>query len=162
MRDQVNAAHTQRAAIREATAEDCDAVAELALGLYEEIGHDLPEPTARGVARTLVTSEDRHYALLAFLPGATEAIGLLTLVESCATYAGGYFAIMQEFYVRPEFRSHGIGRELLASARRLAEERRWKRLEVTAPFGERFARSVQFYRANGFDDSGPRLFLALK
>jgi GNAT superfamily N-acetyltransferase len=155
-------AYTKGVEIRKATLGDCDTVAGLALRLYDEIGHDLPEPTARDVARTLVTSEDRHYALLAFLPDVNEAAGLLTIVESCATYAGGYFGIIQELYVEPALRSHGIGRELLESAGRLARERRWTRLEVTAPFGQRFKRSVRFYRANGFNDSGPRLFLGLK
>ena len=147
--------------VRSASVDDADAVTRLVMNLYGEIDHNVTEDAARDVTRTLLAGEPSYRALLAFLPETQQAVGLLTLAQTCATYAGGRFGIIQEFYVEAEVRSRGVGSALLAHARELATKRRWTRLEVTAPFGERFWRSVQFYRENGFQDSGPRLFLAI-
>lgn len=147
--------------VRIARVDDSDAVARLATNLYDEIGHGYDQVSARQITRRLIASEPAYCALLASVAGAPRAAGLLTLAQTCATYAGGHFGIIQEFYVEPDLRSRGIGRTLLARARELAANHRWTRLEVTAPFGERFARSLQFYRENGFRDSGPRMFLAI-
>lgn len=130
--------------------------------LYSEIGHVLSESVANDVTAGLLASEPRYRALLAFTPGAEEPVGLLTLAESCATYAAGYFGIVQELYVVPEMRSRGVGQALLEHARKIAVEQNWSRLEVTGPLDPGFARSIAFYRAYGFEDSGPRLFLRVK
>jgi GNAT superfamily N-acetyltransferase len=146
--------------IRYAGAEHSERVARLVLALFAEIGHEMPAADAHRAARQLLTGGDRHYvALLAETNDGAEPVGVLTLAESCATYAGGRFGIIQEFYVAPEFRSRGVGSELLRAAQTHANQQAWHRLEVTAPFGDRFLRSVGFYRKNGFTDSGPRLNL---
>ena len=130
--------------------------------LYREIGHELAEGVARDVTATLLASEPRYFALLAFTPETEEPVGLLTLAQSFATYAAGYFGIVQELYVVPEMRSRRVGRALLERAREIAVERNWTRLEVTGPLDPGFARSIAFYRAYGFENSGPRLFLRVK
>lgn len=127
--------------------------------LYHEIGHVLSERVALDVTAELLKTEPRYAAFLAFAAEAEEPVGLLTLAESCATYAAGYFGIVQELYVVPEMRSGGVGRALLERARTFARERHWSRLEVTGPLDPAFARSMAFYRAFGFEDSGPRLLL---
>lgn len=147
--------------IRKATVADTDFVVELVSALYEEIGHQMAEGVAQIITRKLILEDSRYSALLAMANDAERPVGVLTLVESCATYAGGYFGIIQELYIETAWRSQGIGCDLVAHARQIALDRGWRRLEVTAPFGSRFSRSVEFYRANGFEDSGPRLFLGL-
>ncbi len=137
--------------------------------LYQEIGHVPPEnPAPENVTARLIAGEPRYRALLAFAPDngglgtvEREPIGVLTLCESCAPYAGGYFGVIQEFYIVPEMRSQGVGQALLQHAREIALQKKWNRLEVTATLDPSFARSVAFYRSYGFQDSGPRLFLAL-
>lgn len=62
-----------------------------------------------------------------------DALGFLALSESHALYAEGAFGIIPEFYVRPAYRSHGVGTQLLARARAFATNRGWKRLEVSTP-----------------------------
>ena len=134
------------------------------MALYREIGHIFSESEAAGaleVTTVLIAEPARYRALLASVSDREDPVGLLTLSDSCATYAGGYYGIVQEFYVVPEMRSRGVGRELIRGAREIGVERRWHRIEVTAPLDKRFARSEAFYRANGFQDSGPRLFLPL-
>lgn len=136
--------------------------------LYQEIGHVAPEHVSvEEVTATLIADEPRYRALLAFAPDSgdpigtveRDAIGVLTLCESCAPYAGGYFVIIQEFYIVPEMRSQGVGQALLQHARAIALQKKWNRLEVTATLDPSFARSVAFYRSFGFRDSGPRLYL---
>ena len=125
-------------------------------------GTCFPDEVANDVTAGLIGIGTRYRALLAFTPGAEEPVGLLTLAESCATYAAGYFGIVQELYVVPEMRSRGVGQALLEHARKIAVEQNWSRLEVTGPLDPGFARSIAFYRAYGFEDSGPRLFLRVK
>ncbi|MGB8518802.1 MAG: GNAT family N-acetyltransferase [Candidatus Tumulicola sp.] len=136
--------------------------------LYQEIGHVPPENAApENVTATLIAEEPRYRALLAFAPHSEEPIGtverdpigVLTLCESCAPYAGGYFGTIQEFYIVPEMRSQGVGQAMLEYAREIALQKKWNRLEVTATLDPSFARSVAFYRSFGFRDSGPRLYL---
>lgn len=148
--------------VREAGRDDSSGVAALLECLYREIGHVLPKGPAIGeVTAKLIAGEPRYRALLAFDAGREEPIGVLTLGESCAPYAGGYFGIVQEFYIVPELRSRGVGQAMLQHARDVAREKGWSRLEVTAALDPSFERTVDFYRRYGFEDSGPRLYLPI-
>ncbi len=83
-------------------------------------------------------------------------IGVVTLSESCALYAGGPFGIIPEFYVVPEWRSHGVGALLVAAAEVHARSRGWRRLEVTTPPLPQFERTLSFYEHQGFSVTGGR------
>ena len=84
------------------------------------------------------------------------AQGLVTLTETQALYAEGTFGIIPEFYVRPPWRSLGVGRELLGEAMAFGRARGWKRLEVTSPPLPEFTRTLAFYQREGFVISGGR------
>jgi GNAT superfamily N-acetyltransferase len=84
------------------------------------------------------------------------AVGFLGLYESHALYAEGDFGTIAELYVRPAYRSRGIGVALLAEARALGAVRGWKRLEVTAPPLPVFQRTLAFYERHGFAVAGGR------
>ncbi len=43
-------------------------------------------------------------------------IGVLTLSTSFALYAGGEYGVIDEMYVRPEYRCRGVGRQLVDAA----------------------------------------------
>jgi GNAT superfamily N-acetyltransferase len=81
-------------------------------------------------------------------------IGLAALYESHALYAEGAFGTIPEFYVRPAFRSKGIGKMLLESTRKYGISKGWKRLEVATPPVPVFDRTLKFYEANGFTSTG--------
>ncbi|AOU99311.1 GNAT family N-acetyltransferase [Acidihalobacter yilgarnensis] len=87
---------------------------------------------------------------------AGDLAGFLTLYEGCALYAGGVFGTLAELYVRPECRSGGLGRSLLAEARALGAARAWTRLEVTTPPLPEFAATLAFYEREGFAVTGGR------
>jgi GNAT superfamily N-acetyltransferase len=85
-----------------------------------------------------------------------EVLGFLAVYESFGLYAEGAFGTIPELYVRPAFRSQGIGTKLLAEARQFARSRRWTRLEVTTPPLPQFDRTLAFYERHNFSVSGGR------
>ena len=82
--------------------------------------------------------------------------GFVALTESHALYAEGVFGTIPEFYVRPEYRSLGLGLCLLSQARAFGSSRGWKRLEVTTPPLPEFDRTLAFYEREGFAVTGGR------
>ena len=98
-----------------------------------------------------------HLALLARRGKDREAIGVATLSECFAFYAGGRYGILNEMYVAEEHRSSGVGRALLDAVKEVARTRGWRRVEVTAPEAERWERTRRFYEREGFRFTGPKL-----
>jgi GNAT superfamily N-acetyltransferase len=146
--------------VRRAELADAGAVLALLQQLYDEIKHDVPAQLARSTAAALLGDGDRFVALLAIDAASGEPVGALTAIESAAIYAGGTIGVISEFYVTPESRSRGLGRDLLDAIARIGAERNWRRIEVTAP-PDNNHRQVAFYRRNGFETSGPHLKLPL-
>lgn len=136
---------------------DAPAVAELVAALLTELGGapvDL-EP----VAKDVLARDDRVACFLAF--DDDRAVGVILLSEGYAMFARGAFGQITELYVRPELRSAGIAARLLEQALSYGRGRGWRRIDVGAPTQPQWARTVAFYKANGFVDVGPRLKLVL-
>lgn len=94
----------------------------------------------------------------AFLAKKDQAyIGVITLHECAAIYAGGIFGEISELYVKPEYRSLNIGEMLIKQAIVKGQELHWKRLEVGSPPTENSPRTIGFYQRNGFMCTGSRL-----
>ncbi|MFZ1576603.1 MAG: GNAT family N-acetyltransferase [Chromatiaceae bacterium] len=91
-----------------------------------------------------------------FLARSNAEAGLITMYESHALYTEGTFGTIPELYVRPEYRSKGVGKMLLETARAFGISRGWKRLEVTTPPLPQFERTLRFYEKEGFSISGGR------
>jgi GNAT superfamily N-acetyltransferase len=138
---------------RIADTSDTDVVSELLADLFAEVGHSL---TAAEIADIFeqIDEDDLHSTLLA-LNEEDETVGVLTLVESLSLYAGGRIGVVNELYVVPDYRSEGVGKQLLDAAKDLAEERGWVRLEVTTP-GDDYEKTLRFYEREGFMLVGPR------
>jgi GNAT superfamily N-acetyltransferase len=128
-------------------------VAELLAALFEEVGHTLTEAEIAKIFDE-IDEDFSHSTLLAFNEEG-DPVGILTLVESLALYAGGRIGVVDELYVVPPYRSEGVGKILLDAAKELAEGRGWMRLEVTTP-GEEFEKTLRFYEREGFVPIGPR------
>ena len=146
--------------VREAGLDDAASVAALAHALVCEIsppGSKQPDLGRYGsAAADLLARQEGYWALLAEdSEGAT--LGLITLNECAAIYAGGLFGEIAELYVPPAQRSKGIAAALIEEAIAFARQRGWPRLEVGAPALPDWQRTVDFYRKQGFIDVGPRL-----
>lgn len=112
---------------------------------------DLPQTEAR--CRDFL--ETGSYAVyVAERDGA--CIGFAALCESHALYAEGTFGIVQEFYVAPDFRSAGVGQQLVEAAVAHGRRMDWTRLELCTPPLPEFDRALQFYERNGFEVTGGR------
>jgi GNAT superfamily N-acetyltransferase len=112
---------------------------------------DLDETAAR--ARSWLLAG--HYTVLLAHAGG-DAVGFLSLAQTYALYTEGRFGIIPECFVKPAYRSRGIGAGLLDEAKRLARSRGWRRLEVTTPPLPEFAATLAFYERHGFRVSGGR------
>ena len=66
------------------------------------------------------------------------------------------YGTIPELFVRPKWRSLAIGKALIQQAVSFGESKGWKRLEVTTPPLPEFDKTLNFYKANGFEISGGR------
>jgi len=95
------------------------------------------------------------HAILAECAG--RPVGLAMLNECAAVYAGGVFGEVTELVVLPQARSGGVAARILDRCADLGRERGWTRIEVGAPEQPAWARTLAFYRREGFVEIGPRL-----
>jgi GNAT superfamily N-acetyltransferase len=138
-------------------------VLDLVERLLAELGEE-GEETGLLPKRAVAASWGRRgRAVAAFLAfdETGRAIGVTTLSESWAAYAGGAYGIVNEMYVVPEQRSRQVGAALIAAVREHGRRRGWRRIDVTAPTSPRWDRSRRFYENLGFVFTGPKLKLLL-
>lgn len=146
--------------IRRAETADADDVAVLVGELLHEImaridsnvfHFDLAETAKR--LETFV-AEEKNFVFAA--QADDETVGFVTVYESFALYAEGAFGTMAELYVRPAYRSQGLGKALIDAVKAFGETRGWSRLEVTTPPLPQFDATLAFYEREGFAISGGR------
>jgi GNAT superfamily N-acetyltransferase len=127
--------------------------------LLDELKEDADEATGADTAKILAdwrADENRVTVFIAFSES-MEGLGIITLAENFAIYAGGKYGIINELYVEPNSRNRQVGKMLVETAKAFARTKGWKRLDVTAPPGERWQRTVNFYLREGFVHTGPKL-----
>lgn len=90
-----------------------------------------------------------------------EIAGVIAINRRFATYAGGVFGQITEFYVKPEFRKQELGRAMLIFAADEVRSLGWKSLEVGALSENIYRMSRWFYESAGFKVLGPRLSMSL-
>jgi GNAT superfamily N-acetyltransferase len=150
--------------VRRATVKDSGTVASLLLRLLSEL-YDPEQYGYRadtlGPAASALLKDGRGYWALLANTQSGEAVGVITLNECAAVYAFGNFGEIPEMYVVPEYRSAGVGAELVRAAVEFGRERGWSLLEVGAPETPRWQRTVDFYMRSGFELVGPRMTLFL-
>ena len=117
-----------RAAIRPATAADVPAIAELIRGLarYEKLEQEVTM-TEELLAKSLFGP--RRFAETLMAEEAGEPIGFALFFHNFSTFLGQPGIYLEDLFVIPEHRGHGVGRALLAELARIAVERGCGRLE---------------------------------
>ena len=79
-----------------------------------------------------------------------EVVGIMTITECQSIYAGGKYGHLDEMYIKPDFRSNKIGTAMLEVIKEIGKEKKWNRIDVTAPTEVRWKRTVTFYEKSGF------------
>lgn len=146
--------------IYRAAVDHTDLIAEMVKELLCEIMNVTGKPyfnvedaTLKKRARALLANESNAVFLAANV-SEHAGLGFVALFEGYALYAEGVFGVISELYVRPAYRSQGIGAMLLEHATEFGKARGWNRLEVTTPPLPFFSRTVSFYESHGFQASG--------
>ncbi|MFZ3052223.1 MAG: GNAT family N-acetyltransferase [Sulfuricurvum sp.] len=99
---------------------------------------------------------EKNFVFIAIDGVSNQIIGFVSSYEGYALYAEGAFGTMAELYVKPSYRSQGIGKMLIQSLKEFGDQRGWKRLEVTTPPLPQFDATLSFYEREGFEISGGR------
>ncbi|HEY1854986.1 MAG TPA: GNAT family N-acetyltransferase [Solirubrobacterales bacterium] len=148
--------------VRPAGAGDAAAVAAAVEALLEELGGRRPQrPALEAEVAALIGDGAVGELLVAEEEGAI--VGVLGASWQRAIHVPGRYATIQDLWVDPEWRSRGIGAELVAALAARAREQGVARIEVGLP-REGFAALEQteaFYRGAGFEHLGPRMRLLL-
>jgi GNAT superfamily N-acetyltransferase len=147
--------------VKKANLDDVNEVAAMVGELLNEImstigaqAFDFNLEETRGRLKDFI-EQDKYFVFVA--QGAhAEPIGFAALSESHALYAAGTFGIIQEFFVRPEFRSQNVGLRLMEQATTFGKTRGWTRLEVTTPPLPQYEKTLAFYEREGFVITGGR------
>ena len=135
-------------------------VAELVGNLLTELDPNTKPNTyeLKDIARSLLET-NKMWAFIAKFE--EQNIGVITMHECAAIYAGGIFGEISELYVIPEYRSANVGELLVKSAICKGNQLGWNRLEVGTPPPDESPRTLNFYKNKGFQLTGARLKLVL-
>lgn len=132
-------------------------IIELLKELYLELGEE--EESIQFLNKKLIEDifDSKQTEIYLIYNHNNEPIGITTLTETQAIYAGGKYGVIDEMFVKPGYRSKNIGTQLIQNIKDIAVSKGWKRIDVTAPSEERWKRTVDFYEKNGFVYTGPKL-----
>ena len=140
--------------VRLATPADRDGALDLVGKLLAELGGTppLPADTAPVYDRLIADTGD---GFIAVGEDGGELVAVCTVSFLQALRTRGRYAIIQEMFVEPDFRSAGAGRDVLRFALEHAAANGCDTVELGTPYhGER---QIQFYRRAGFTEVGARL-----
>ena len=147
-----------QATVREAGAEDVGAVATAVESLLAELGGRMPSRAEmEAEVQALLDDPQGGSVLIAEADG--EIVGVLTASWQRAIHVPGVYATVQDLWVDEDWRSRGVGAELVEAIASQARTRGVSRLEVGLP-RETFAAiasTQSFYERNGFEHLGPRM-----
>ncbi|HEY7890547.1 MAG TPA: GNAT family N-acetyltransferase [Steroidobacteraceae bacterium] len=132
--------------IRPATRDDVPVVLEFIrdLARYERLEHEV---SASETELREALFGERRYAEVVLAWGDGQALGFALFFYNFSTFKGRPGIYLEDLFVRPEARSRGVGKRLLAHLARTAVERRCARLEwAVLDWNEP---SIGFYRSLG-------------
>ncbi|EIN9358062.1 GNAT family N-acetyltransferase [Vibrio vulnificus] len=148
--------------IKKATCDDFEIVGQFVKLLLLEIEPSSSEEID-GMNFTVISqellAEKKIIAFLAY--DDVKPVGVITLCELGAIYAGGLFGEVNELYVLPAYRSMKFGNQLIESAVKYGKGVGWSKLQLGTPDQVSSKSVINFYRSHGFKGNGLRLGLAL-
>jgi len=132
--------------IRPATERDVPLVLDLIKGLadYEKLAHEVTA-TEAGLRRSLFGPSPGAEVVIAEVAG--EPVGFALFFHNFSTFVGKRGLYLEDLFVKPAWRGHGVGRQLLVYLARLAVERDCGRFEwAVLDWNEQ---AIRFYRGLG-------------
>ena len=119
---------SQTTHIRKATADDAELILDFINGLarYEKLEHEVVG-SVKDIQRTLFGEHPAAEVLIAELGG--QAAGFALFFTSYSTFLARPGIYLEDLFVYPQYRSHGIGKSLLKHLATLAVERNMGRLD---------------------------------
>jgi ribosomal protein S18 acetylase RimI-like enzyme len=149
---------TRPVTIRPATHADAAAVAAAVEQLLVELGGRRP-PRQELEAEIEAALDDPGIGATIVAAAGEEIVGVLSASWQRALHVPGRYATLQDLWVHPEWRSRGIGAELVDELVALCEARGVARIEVGLPREsfDAIGATEAFYRRNGFEHLGPRM-----
>jgi GNAT superfamily N-acetyltransferase len=148
--------------VRAASRGDAPAIAAAVAELLRELGATPPAAAAlEGTTRAMLDDSRAGALLVAEVDGVL--VGVLAATWQTAIHIPGRYALIQDLWVSPSWRSRTIGADLLTALADQIRTLRIERVEVGLP-KEGFAAlsaTEAFYRANGFSPLGRRMRLVL-
>jgi branched-chain amino acid aminotransferase len=147
--------------VRAATREDLPAVVAAVGDLLTELGSRPPRTSEMLATAQALLDDPRLGALLVAEAGGEDLdiVGVLAASYQLALHVPGRYALIQDLWVHPSWRSRSVGRELLQALFELARGQGMARAEVGLP-RESFTgihATERFYAHNGFEHLGPRM-----
>lgn len=132
--------------IRLATVADVPLILQFILGLaeYERLAHEVVA-TEAGLREQLFGTQPGAEVVFAYL--ADQPVGFALFFHNFSTFMGRRGLYLEDLYVLPDQRGHGIGRALLVYLARLAKQRNCGRMEWAALNWNTPA--IEFYRHLG-------------
>jgi GNAT superfamily N-acetyltransferase len=144
--------------VRQAGDGDVEEVAAAVGSLLAELGGRAPSAAEmKAEVQALLDDPQGGSVLIAEADGGI--VGVLTASWQRAIHVPGVYATVQDLWVDEDWRSRGVGAELVEAIASQARSRGVSRLEVGLP-RETFAAiasTESFYRRNGFEHLGPRM-----
>ena len=147
-----------QATVREAGAGDVEGVATAVASLLAELGGRMPS-RAEMEAEVQALLDDPQGGSVLLAEADDKIVGVLTASWQRAIHVPGVYATVQDLWVDEDWRSRGVGAELVEAIASQARSRGVSRLEVGLP-RETFAAiasTESFYKRNGFEHLGPRM-----
>ena len=146
------------ASVRAAGDDDVGAVADAVEALLVELGGRKPaHGEIEQEVQALLADPEVGSVLVAEADG--QLVGVLSASWQRAIHVPGVYVTIQDLWVDAEWRSRGVGAELVEAIASQARDRGVGRLEVGLP-RETFAAiasTESFYKRNGFEHLGPRM-----
>ena len=117
--------------IEPATPEDVALVLRFIKGLAEYEGlSDAVVATDAGLRESLFGPQPNAEAVFAYhVNGSSEPVGFAVFCQHYSTFTGRPSLYLEDIFVLPEWRGHGVGRELMVYGAGLAQARGYPRME---------------------------------
>ncbi|HZH51941.1 MAG TPA: GNAT family N-acetyltransferase [Microvirga sp.] len=134
--------------IRPAVADDAPALFEFVSGLIEDhVPGQVPWTSAERLREDGFGADPLFEALIAERDGVP--VGFVSFFRGYAGWRGKPIGIVHALYVLPSERRAGAARALMAAVARVAQQRKWARIEL---FVEEGRPAIHFYNAIGMHD----------